>query len=104
MSSLDDPVPAGVELPAQLTGGHDAELVNTTQALQSFVEAFACLLPVALALLVLLTDLINSGRGFRETWRGTKGTTTRAVVLGIVALSAVGMLVVSPLLALALRN
>ncbi|WP_030811781.1 hypothetical protein [Streptomyces sp. NRRL S-337] len=99
MSALDDPVPAGAELPAQLIGGHDAELVNTAQALQSFVEASACLLPVALALFVLLTDLINSERGFRESWRGTKGTATRAVVLGIVALSAVGMLVVSPLLA-----
>ncbi|WP_310729281.1 hypothetical protein [Streptomyces sp. N2A] len=99
MSALDDPVPAGVELPAQLIGGHDVELVNTAQALKLFVEAFACLLPVAVALLVLLTDLINSGRGFREAWRGTKGTATRAVVLGIVALSAVGMLVVSPLLA-----
>ncbi|MGW2404585.1 hypothetical protein ACWCXK_08665 [Streptomyces sp. NPDC001739] len=99
MSALDDPVPAGAELPAQLIDGHDAELVNTAQALQSFVKAFACLLPVALALLVLLTDLINSGRGFRETWRGTKGTATRAVVLGMVALSAFGMLVVSPLLA-----
>ncbi|UZJ29558.1 hypothetical protein [Streptomyces endophytica] len=99
MSGLGKSLPAGVELPASGIGDHDTELVNTTQALQSFVGAFACLLPAAFALFWLLTDLGRSGRGLRETWRETKGTATRAITLGVVALSAVGMLVVSPLLA-----
>ncbi|GGN47655.1 hypothetical protein GCM10012285_33630 [Streptomyces kronopolitis] len=104
MTGLGSDHHAGEVLPAQRTTGHHAELLDPWRALQQFAGGFAFLLPAAFALFWLLTDFGRTSGSWRvlgETWRATRGTATRAAVVALVAVSAVGIVVVSPVLAFA---
>ncbi|MFI0903563.1 hypothetical protein ACH4TE_08425 [Streptomyces sioyaensis] len=105
MTGLESGHHAGEELPAQRTTGHHVDLVNPVDAMKKFMGGFAFLLPAAFALFWLLTNFGRTSGSWRvlgETWRATRGTATRAAVVATAAVSVVGIVIVSPVVAFAL--
>ncbi|MFG2206149.1 hypothetical protein [Streptomyces sp. NPDC048638] len=100
VSELATDHPKGRTLSTQRSGSQ-IMLDDRQGAMSRFLIAFGFLLADAFVLFWFLTRLDKNGKSLKETWRTTKGTPTRAVVVGIAAVAVAG-LAVSPLLALVL--
>lgn len=97
MSDLEKAYPKGNQFSTQRTGA--SVLLNSPrEATKQFLIGFAALLADAFVLFWFITRLDKNGMTLKETWRTTKGTATRPVVITIAAVALVGM-ALSPVLA-----
>ncbi|MGW7490042.1 hypothetical protein [Streptomyces sp. NPDC054786] len=90
MSGLQSSYPKASTLSSQRSG-NQVILRNDRGAAVKFIIAFAALLVDAFVFFWFVTRFDKNGLTLKETWRTTRGTPTRAVVVGVSAVALVGI-------------